>query len=217
MLADGSRLELAPMSRVRLEFTQERREAWLQSGHVFFAVAHDRSRPFIVHAGGLRITAIGTAFDVRDAARDVMVTVSEGQVNVSADGKRPGSSPQTAPELVQAAAGERVTFSKPVHRLSLASVDLQVAESWRNGVLQFVAEPLDEVVAEVSLYSPRPIVLGDSDLGKLRFTGTVSQAHLDDWLAALEAVFSVRIIDRGPDGILIRAAPTPKGSSHEGS
>ena len=55
---------------------------------------------------------------------------------------------------------------------------------------------MDEVVAEVSLYSPRPIVLGDSDLGKLRFTGTVSQAHLDDWLAALEAVFSVRIIDQ---------------------
>jgi ferric-dicitrate binding protein FerR (iron transport regulator) len=110
-----------------------------------------------------------------------------------------------------------VTFSKPIHRLSLASIDLQVAESWRNGVLQFVAEPLDEVVAEVTLYSPRPIVLGDSDLRKLRFTGTVSQAHLDDWLAALEAVFSVRVIDRGADGILIRAAPVPKASSHEGS
>jgi transmembrane sensor len=217
MLADGSRLELAPMSRVRLDFTQERREAWLQGGHVFFAVAHDRSRPFIVHAGGLRITAVGTAFDVRDAARDVMVTVSEGHVNVSADGRRPESPPRVAPELVQAAAGERVTFSKPMYRLSLASVDLELAESWRKGVLQFVAEPLDQVVAEVALYSPRPIVLGDSELGKLRFTGTVSQAHLDDWLAALEAVFSVRIIDRGPDGILIRAAPVPKVSSHEGS
>jgi transmembrane sensor len=96
MLADGSRLELAPMSRVRLDFTQERREAWLQDGHVFFAVAHDRSRPFIVHAGGLRIMAVGTAFDVRDAARDVTVTVSEGQVNVTADGKRPESSQRPA-------------------------------------------------------------------------------------------------------------------------
>lgn len=209
MLADGSSLELAPLSGVRLELTRAHREAWLQGGQVFFAVKHDRSRPFIVHAGGLRITAVGTAFDVRDVAGDVRVTVSEGRVNVSAEGGGAGRPP--APEVVQATAGERVTFSKSMSHLNLASVDVERAESWRNGVLQFVAQPLDEVVAEVSVYSPRPIVLGDAALKELKFTGTVSQAHLDDWLAALQAVFSVRIIDRGPDGIAIRAAAAPKG------
>jgi transmembrane sensor len=205
-LADGSQLELAPTSQVSVNYTREHRDAWLVRGQAFFMVAHDSSRPFIVHASGLTVTALGTAFDVRSSPHEVIVTVSEGHVNVSLDG---GSSPResrSARAVVRAAAGEQVTFSKLTDRLNLVSVDLKVAESWRDGVLQFVAQPLQEVVEEVNQYSARPIVLSDPALGKLKFTGTVSQAHPDDWLHALEALFSVQVIDRGADGILIRPA-----------
>jgi transmembrane sensor len=211
-LADGSQLDLAPNSQVSVNFTREHREVWLQGGQVFFTVAQDSTRPFIVHAGGLTVTSLGTAFDIRGGPHDVTVTVSEGRVNVSLDWGSSAGQARSAPAPVRAAAGQRLTFFRLTDRLSLVSIDLRVAESWRQGVLQFVAEPLQEVVEEVDLYSARPIVLGDPELGKLQFTGTVSQAHLDDWLQALKALFPVQVIDRGADGILIRAA-TPRASS----
>ena len=82
-------------------------------------------------------------------------------------------------------------------------VDPKTAESWRDGILQFVGDPLEEVAGEVNLYSARKIIVA-SALRRTLFTGTVSAANVDDWLKALEQIFSVDIVDQGINGIHIR-------------
>jgi transmembrane sensor len=175
----------------------------LEHGQAFFEVAHNAMRPFIVHVNGLTVTAVGTAFDVRMSPNSTMVTVSEGRVNV-APGVNEGGDAAIKPETVRAGAGQRVTFSTTAHRLSVASVDPKFAGAWRDGILQFVGEPLDDVVGEVNRYSARKIVVATA-FQQTRFTGTVSPASVGDWLKALEQIYAVEVVDQGTNGIHIRS------------
>ena len=52
-------------SRLRVAFTRDRRDIDLAQGEAWFEVARNRNRPFTVHAGPVRVQAVGTAFDVR--------------------------------------------------------------------------------------------------------------------------------------------------------
>jgi len=205
-LADGSRLDLAPDSMVRIRFVLFRREVQLEHGQAFFAVSHSSLRPFVVHAEDLTVTAVGTAFDVRISASGSVVTVIEGSVNVTprrGDGGRPADAAQD----VRAGVGQRVRYSMAARGLSTAAVDPVAAESWRGGVLPFVGESLENVVGEINRYSARKIDIAPG-FGQTRFTGTVSLGHVEDWLNALPQIFSVEVIDRGSNDIHIRSRTT---------
>lgn len=202
-LVDGSQLDLAPDSHVSIRFLA-RRDVQLERGQAFFAVAHSVLRPFVVQVNGLTVTAVGTAFDVRMGPNTTVVTVSEGRVNVAPGANQVGSGPSIKPDTVRAGVGQQVTYSKPAHRLSVATVDPKIAGSWRDGILQFVGEPLEEVVGEINRYSEQKIVLADA-IRQIRFTGTVSTANVGDWLKALEQIYAVEVIDQGGNGFHIRS------------
>jgi transmembrane sensor len=198
VLSDGSRLDLAPGSRVSTHFNAARRDVSLERGQAFFAVAHGVLRPFVVHVNGLTVTAVGTAFDVRMGPNNTVVTVSEGRVSVVPGSNEVGGGPGAAPEIVRAGVGQRVTLSKLAHRLSVANVDPKIAESWRAGSLQFVGEPLADVVAEINRYSARKIDVAPA-LQETRFTGTVSPQRVGDWLEALQQIYPVEVNDHDPE------------------
>jgi transmembrane sensor len=204
ILSDGSHLDLAPDSLVSTRITLTKRDIQLKRGQAFFAVTHSAIRPFIVHVGDLVVTAVGTAFDVRNGPSSTVVTVSEGQVGVSPAVDEPGHGPAVQGETIRASVGERVTFSKSARRLSVASVDPRIAESWRDGTLQFAGETLEEVAAAVDRYSATRIVVVPA-LQQTRFTGTVMPNDIHEWLKALEQIYAVTVIDQGADGVLIRA------------
>ena len=58
------------------------------TGEAFFEVVHDSKKPFAADIAGVRITDVGTSFDVQgyDGHRELEVTVKEGAVDVSAPG-----------------------------------------------------------------------------------------------------------------------------------
>src|ERR1700761_1751460 len=64
-LAGGSQLYLAPASLGNTHFPLGRREVRLLRGQAFFAVKHSATRPFVVSARNVTVTAIGTEFDVQ--------------------------------------------------------------------------------------------------------------------------------------------------------
>lgn len=203
-LADGSRLDLAPDSVVSTRFTLAQRDLRLVRGQAFFAVAHNAVRPFIVHANSLTVTAVGTEFDVRISPSSTAVTVSDGRVTVAPDVEGVGSGSRSNTEIVRASVGQRVTFSRSAHRLSVATVDPKMAGSWRDGTLQFVGEPLADVVGALNRYIAAPIVLAPA-FQQTRFTGTVSPSNVRDWLKALEQIYAVEVVDQGANGVLIRS------------
>lgn len=201
-LADGSRLDLAPGSRASTHFTLRRRDVRLERGQAFFEVTHAVVRPFVVYANNLTVTAIGTEFDVLVSPNSTEVTVGEGRVTVVPNREHAGLNSQT--EVVRAGVGQRVSFSQYARRLSIATVNPKVAGAWRDGTLQFVGEPLEDVINAINRYTAPPIVVAPA-LQRTRFTGTVSPSRVHDWLKALEQIYPVEVLDRGTDGILIRS------------
>lgn len=88
-LADGTRITLAPLSRITLSptFYQGERRVKL-TGEALFDVATDSLNPFIVDLDQASVTVLGTVFDVRafEEDQEVKVSVVEGAVAFKSHG-----------------------------------------------------------------------------------------------------------------------------------
>jgi transmembrane sensor len=81
-LADGSVLEIDPASELELKFDANFRRVVLNRGRVFFRVAKDKTKPFLVETNRTTVRAVGTAFGVERDSEQIVVTVLEGTVSV---------------------------------------------------------------------------------------------------------------------------------------
>jgi len=105
-LPDGSSLLLSAKAAADVDFTGvDRNVALRPGGEAYIKVHHDKTRPFIVQAGAVTVTAVGTAFDVRRDTGHVTVTVEEGAVQLGAPGPH-------GPIQWRAAAGSQVDYSE---------------------------------------------------------------------------------------------------------
>ena len=82
-LSDGSSITVAPFTKLRHDIGDEQRVITLAQGSAMFRVAKDPSRPFLVDAGGIVVTATGTQFSVAREGDDITVTMREGSVIVT--------------------------------------------------------------------------------------------------------------------------------------
>jgi len=186
-LPDGSVMILGAQSRVNMDFQGPRRQLDLSNGEAYFKVKHDKAHPFVVQAGEVSVTAVGTAFDVRRNHERVIITVEEGIVEVS------GYTSSKRPVTWRAEAGYQLTYSTVDRTASLASVDPAAELMWRDGELAYVREPLGSVIEDLNRYSRRKIVIGDAETAALPFTGTAFAASLDDWLAGVERAYPITV------------------------
>jgi len=211
-LADGSTLVLAQDAIASVQYTRARRSLNIERGQAYFEVTHNPSRPFVVQAGAVRVTAVGTSFNVARADDQIAVTVTDGVVDVVrlpvVDDKSPvqSSSPAAAIEHQRVAMGQRIVFG-------IASSDSQqwkeAAAAWRNGQIQFVNAPLREVVQAINRYALNPVVIDDPRVADLTFSGTVFRDHVDEWAAALSKIFPVRTVALN-DGTLALVSSTDR-------
>ncbi len=198
-LPDGSRMILGAQSRVDVDFNGPQRQLDLSSGEAYFKVKHDRARPFVVKAGEVSVTAVGTAFDVRRGKDKVTITVEEGVVDVGSRG------PGGEPTVWRAEAGYQVTYSLRQRTASIAGVNPTAELAWRNGELAYIYEPLGTVVEDLNRYSARRIVIADPQVAQIPFTGTAFVTSLDGWLAGIEQAHPVSV-SRAANGDIVLSA-----------
>jgi transmembrane sensor len=204
-LPDGSSMDLGPKTSVTVDFQAQQRSLQLSPGEAFFTVRPDRKRPFVVHAGALNATAVGTAFDVKHEPGRVTVTVQEGVVAVELATGGLGAAPDST---WQVTAGYQLVHSAGDATTILASVDTSSVLAWRSGRLEYVNAPLSAVVADLSRYTPHPIELKDARAAGLTFTGTVFTDSIDSWLQALPEALPVRVM-RAANGVSLSSASNP--------
>lgn len=201
-LPDGSSLLLSAKAAADVDFTgADRNVALRPGGEAYIKVRHDKTRPFIVQAGAVTVTAVGTAFDVRRDTGHVIVTVEEGAVQLGAAGPN-------GPTQWRAAAGSQVDYSEQTRTAVVSSVDPNTVMRWRYGELAYDDTPLETVIADVNRYSTVNVVMRDPELARLRFTGTVFVVSIRDWLKALEAEYPVTTRDLGDGVIALQATPS---------
>ncbi|MBV2206703.1 MAG: FecR domain-containing protein [Pseudomonas sp.] len=187
-LADGSELDIAPNTRLRVKFDSALRRLELDEGQIAVSVAVDQLRPFEVAAGGGLIRDIGTRFEVDAYHHQTRVTVAEGLVEITVPAS--GAAPR------KVGAGETAAFDGRV--VSPARpVDASTALAWTKGQLAFDATPLADVVAALNRYRRTSIELADPSLMDIRISGVFLIGDENAALRAIERVAPVEFVTEG--------------------
>jgi ferric-dicitrate binding protein FerR (iron transport regulator) len=128
-MPDGSTLMVRPGSSIayKTAFDGASREIVMHNGEVYFEIAKDSSRPFLIHTGTLDIKVLGTSFVVRaiKGVREQEVVVKEGRVQVANNGK----------VLAVLTAGNRLAFNTATGQFNVKQQEDQIAEQFHEGWL----------------------------------------------------------------------------------
>ena len=208
-LPDGSEVYVNTNSHLEVTYGDAARSLRLLQGEAFFDVAPDAEKPFVVRAGRGEVVAIGTAFAVRlETTESVRVTVSEGRVAVGraiSDTLRLQPT-KTIDTATQVSKGETVVFDgttiDPLQTLDWPQLSGRLA--WRDGMLRFTDEPLSTVIAEVTRYTPREIVISDPSLRDLAFSGYFRTGDTAALLSTLAADFNITTTEVDGDVIYLQ-------------
>ena len=189
-LADGSTITVGGRSRLDVLFNRKQRALSLVEGEALFHVAHERTRPFVVHTPLGDVTAVGTAFDVDVGSRTVVLTVSEGVVSVELPVLRVAATEQGAQPLKVSAGQKLLLEPDGVHLVRMPQGE-PAASTWSDGRIEYRDAPLRMVLDDINRYAQRPIVLADSSLGDLAYTGAVQLTNTLVWDKGLEGAFQI--------------------------
>lgn len=189
-LEDGSTVQLNASSAIAHDFDGARRTVRLLRGQAFFEVARDPDRPFTVEAGDVRITALGTAFDVRLGDDETDVTVTHNAVRVEFANE--------AHEALRVEEGEQAGYDHTTRARAISKTDSTLALAWRRGQLVVDNAPLSFVVEEMSRHFAGRIVIATNELAGRRVSGTMIVSDTDAALDFLEQALGVRTNRLGP-------------------
>lgn len=203
VLDDGSTVVLNTDSVVQVRFRKNRRDIILRKGEASFQVAHDAFRPFVVHADGVAVKAVGTSFAVREQPGGVKVTVAEGVVEVARAQKDAGKV-------------ERQYLGRDRQVLALNSAPLRPAVvsenqvsrqlAWREGLLMFDGETLGQAAAEVNRYTTQmPVVIDDPALAKRAFVGVFQVGDVRAFARAAATAFDAQATQKEDGAIHLGA------------
>ncbi|HEY4366234.1 MAG TPA: FecR domain-containing protein [Steroidobacteraceae bacterium] len=230
-LPDGSRITLDADSALNVELTSRQRSLRLARGEAFFQVSKDPSRPFIVSAGGARVRAVGTEFNVRMGDHRTVVAVVEGIVQVAAHSEPPRDpyaaatrAPAREEQLrqgtdereddssvqlvAQVEAGQAVAYAGEGGLQKLPAAEASLATSWLGGRRQYRNEPLQYVLADIDRYTGRRIEVADAETGALKFTGTLNLENSNAWLKGLSIALPVTVTQKADGTLLVSLEAT---------
>ena len=198
-LADRSIAAINTSSRIDVVFEPGRREVTLDEGEAWFQVAKDRTRPFVVEAGSLRVEAVGTAFSVRRSGTGAEVLVTEGIVRAWAVGFEA--------RAVLVTAGSRASLTSDVlvvrAATSPSAIDRQLA--WRAGRIDLAGETLGAAVGEFNRYNERKISVRDPEVGGKRLYGVFRTDDPESFAKAAALSLDARAYATGSGDIIIEA------------
>jgi ferric-dicitrate binding protein FerR (iron transport regulator) len=170
ILPDGTKAWLNAASSIRypVVFAGGKREVEVE-GEVYFEVAKDRKKPFVVDARDQHIRVLGTHFNVNsyDDESQGITTLLEGSVNVNNKLLSPGQS-----------------FSNG----KVQNADTEKAIAWTKGITYFNRTGINAMMREVSRWYDIDVEYRGVDT-KRTFTGQVPRtAKLSTILKLLSAI-----------------------------
>lgn len=197
-LSDGTVIALNTDTRLLVRYTHGQRSVILDQGEAALSVIHDVHRPFTVTAGGVRMTDLGTEFDVRRDGASVRVAVKSG--TVSLEPAQPGGQSTTL------AAGQTAVQREDASSADRVTADAVEAFAWQNGHAIYHDEPLSAVVKDLNRYFGKPIVV-DEETGRLPVTAVITLdseravvRRLEDFLSLKATETDSAVVLRRPAG-----------------
>lgn len=144
VLPDGTKTWLNAASSIRfpVAFTGKERRVEI-SGEVYFEVAKDENKPFIVKKGHMAISVLGTHFNVMayDDEAGIKVTLLEGLVRISQEATN-------NTRLVKRGEQALVTPDGPIALTK--GVNMEEAIAWTNNLFWFDGNNIQTVMGRIS-------------------------------------------------------------------
>ncbi len=213
VLEDGSIVELNQGARAMLAYTREERRVTLVAGEAHFTVAKNPERPFIVTAGHTAVRAVGTAFSVQLKTATVEVLVTEGRIRmekaVVASNSTKASSEPLLPEKSELVVGQRIEVSLLERSASprvetVDEIEREKILAWKHPMIDFVSQPLSEVLAEFNRRNVLQLTVKDEKLQSLPITATLHTGRPEEFVSILELTENIEVQRTASQRIVLR-------------
>ena len=142
-------------------FTGKERKV-VVTGEVFFEVAKNKEKPFIVEASNVKIEALGTQFNVNAYSNEpfISATLVEGSILVTSGSHENILKP-----------GQQVRIN--ANDFNIVNVESADVIAWKNGIFKFSNAPIDGIMRQVErwydaqvVYENKPSDLFNADLSR---------------------------------------------------
>lgn len=185
-LPDGSKVWLNAASAIRYPtvFPSDSRLVEV-TGEVYFEVAKDERRPFVVSARGMQVKVLGTAFNVMAYPDEgaVKTTLVEGMVKVNAD------------KLLHP--GEQAVLNSHSGQLTVNKPDMAETLGWKNGEFYFRDTDITTIMRQIARWYDVEVKY-EGDMSDIVLSGIVARtAQVSQLLKALELTKIVRFKIQG--------------------
>jgi len=141
-LSDNTEVWLNASSSIRFpaSFAGSTRNVEI-TGEVYFGVAKNPAKPFLVAVNDMTVEVLGTHFNIMAYADEASVntTLLEGAVKVWSKDASGVLHP-----------GEQSVFNRSQHSISIGKADTEKAIAWKNGLLLFKRDDIKTIMRQLS-------------------------------------------------------------------
>lgn len=177
VLPDGTKVEMNSGTVMHYAVEKHgRREVVIKTGEAYFDVAKDRSHPFCVTVGDMRIDVLGTTFNVNAYGSRISTSLFTGSVKLTTSHLK---------DAYTLKPGEKSIYEPASHRICIKENDKDEDLGWKNGYLTFNSMPLREVLAKIELWYGVKIKLENPKFAADKLTGSFHNETLESVLNSL--------------------------------
>ncbi len=178
-LSDGSKVWLNAGSQITFptRFTGRERNVSV-SGEVYFEVAHDARHPFIVTAGQMELTVLGTSFNVMayESEPEIEATLVTGSLQVEVEGQQLILEPD-----------RQAQWGKEKQELLVRKVYAESYAAWTKGIFVFFDEPVASICRKLSRWYNVEIDASSESLRHMYYSGMIKKYDTFNKVADLMA------------------------------
>ncbi|MEO8822244.1 MAG: FecR domain-containing protein [Ginsengibacter sp.] len=172
------------------KFTGKTRTVSLE-GEAFFSVAHDKTKPFIIHVNNITIKVVGTSFNVKSRNGNTEVIVETGIVEVIHNKKEIDLHPH-----------EKILVKKEGNVLAKEKYSGELYNYYRTKEFECDNTPLWELVQVLNQAYNVNIIIENKKLRNLPLTTTFNNESLDRILEIIQQTFNISVSKTGGEIIL---------------
>ena len=155
-------------------------------GNAFFSVKKDKLHPFIVTAGSLVVTVLGTELNVNARSTETEVELTSGSVKVE------GAEHQKVnPAYLQA--GEKVKLDPAGRTFIKTKMNVELYSAWTEGKWNFRQTSLGEITGLLHEYYGVEIVFKNERIRHLRINAVIPVTSLQVLIPVIEQTLQIKI------------------------
>jgi len=199
-LSDGSIVVLKDGSLLNQKnnFGGNTREVVLE-GEAFFEIAHNPNKPFIIHTGRIRTTALGTTFSIRAEPGEALISISvaEGKVMVEDDREL----------LAILEANQQFTYGFEYDAFQKKAIEIDVIEmeALQPYLLIFRNMPFGNIVQELAVRHGVNIVFSNEELKRQRISVLLDSRNSIEELLIFLSASQGAIVTAGEENYVIKS------------